>query len=102
MGGSESIKVAPAWDIREGFLEEVTSKLEKGVGEHDHIPGRRKSMNKSLGGGGAWRVQGCVVSSTCLVGGEQEEMCSGGGVSASLHPGGRKFWLLGQRKDSLI
>lgn len=93
------MKVAPAWGIREGFLEEVTSKLEKGVGEHDHLPGRRKSRNKSLGGGGAWQAQGCVVRSTCLAGGEQEQTCSAGGVSASLHPGGGSFGSWGREKS---
>lgn len=55
IGGCESTTVAPAWGIREGFLEEVTSKLEK-VGNPNHVPERRNNMNRSQEVGGAWKA----------------------------------------------
>ena len=58
--------------VREGFLEEVTYKLDERVEEGEHVLGRRNSMNKSQEGGG---------------------VMEGPGKCGGLHPPGGEAWV---------
>lgn len=56
--GAVRAEMTPAWGIRKGFREEVTSKLVKEVGENERVSRRRNSMNKSQEAGGGMEGPG--------------------------------------------
>lgn len=51
MGAVRAQRWLQSGGIKKGFLEEETSKLDKGVGENEHVSGRRNSMNERQEGG---------------------------------------------------